>query len=283
MSRLRHLIHRALSPADAAAAPQERPAGVPAGAEALQAEGPDGTVLQGWRWRGAEEAPPPEGWATAVLPAALADAERPLVVTDVDSTLIRQEVIELLAAHAGRETEVAAVTERAMRGELDFAQSLHARVETLAGLPASVVDDVVARVEPTHGAVELVAAVTAAGGQVCAVSGGFTQVLEPLAERWGLHASAANTLEVIDGRLTGRILGPVVDRAAKARMLRHWAVEAGTSPELAVAVGDGANDIDLLAAAGCGIALCAKPALREHADVQLDVPSLAPVRWLLGL
>lgn len=279
MSEPRRLIHRALSPADAAAAPQERPAG----AEALQAEGPDGTVLQGWRWRGAEEAPPPEGWATAVLPAALADAERPLVVTDVDSTLIRQEVIELLAAHAGRETEVAAVTERAMRGELDFAQSLHARVETLAGLPASVVDDVVARVEPTHGAVELVAAVTAAGGQVCAVSGGFTQVLEPLAERWGLHASAANTLEVIDGRLTGRILGPVVDRAAKARMLRHWAVEAGTSPELAVAVGDGANDIDLLAAAGCGIALCAKPALREHADVQLDVPSLAPVRWLLGL
>lgn len=283
MSQPRRLIHRALSPADAAAPGADRPAAVPAAAEALHAEGPDGTVLEGWRWRGAEEVAAPEGWAAAVLPGPLADASAPLVVTDVDSTLIRQEVIELLAAHAGREAEVAAVTERAMRGELDFAQSLHARVETLAGLPASVVDDVVATVEPTHGAVELVAAVSGAGGRVCAVSGGFTQVLEPLAERWGLHAWAANTLEVIDGRLTGRIVGHVVDRAAKARMLRHWAQEAGTTPEQAVALGDGANDIDLLAAAGCGVALCAKPALREHADVELDVPSLTPVRWLLGL
>ncbi|MDO4238599.1 phosphoserine phosphatase SerB [Micrococcus sp.] len=283
MSQPRRLIHRALSPADAAAPGADRPAAVPAEAEALHAEGPDGSVLEGWRWRGAEEVAAPEGWAAAVLPGPLADASAPLVVTDVDSTLIRQEVIELLAAHAGREAEVAAVTERAMRGELDFAQSLHARVETLAGLPASVVDDVVATVEPTHGAVELVAAVSGAGGRVCAVSGGFTQVLEPLAERWGLHAWAANTLEVIDGRLTGRIVGHVVDRAAKARMLRHWAQEAGTTPEQAVALGDGANDIDLLAAAGCGVALCAKPALREHADVELDVPSLTPVRWLLGL
>lgn len=283
MSQPRRLIHRALSPADAAAPGADRPAAVPAEAEALHAEGPDGTVLEGWRWRGAEEVAAPEGWAAAVLPGPLADASAPLVVTDVDSTLIRQEVIELLAAHAGREAEVAAVTERAMRGELDFAQSLHARVETLAGLPASVVDDVVATVEPTHGAVELVAAVSGAGGRVCAVSGGFTQVLEPLAERWGLHAWAANTLEVIDGRLTGRIVGHVVDRAAKARMLRHWAQEAGTTPEQAVALGDGANDIDLLGAAGCGVALCAKPALREHADVELDVPSLTPVRWLLGL
>ena len=283
MSQPRRLIHRALSPADAAAPGADRPAAVPAEAQALRAEGPDGTVLEGWRWRGTEDVAAPEGWAAAVLPGPLADASAPLVVTDVDSTLIRQEVIELLAAHAGREAEVAAVTERAMRGELDFAQSLHARVETLAGLPASVVDDVVATVEPTHGAVELVAAVSAAGGRVCAVSGGFTQVLEPLAERWGLHAWAANTLEVIDGRLTGRIVGHVVDRAAKARMLRHWAQEAGTAPEHAVALGDGANDIDLLAAAGCGVALCAKPALREHADVELDVPSLTPVRWLLGL
>ena len=283
MSQPRRLIHRALSPADAAAPGADRPAAVPAEAQALRAEGPDGTVLEGWRWRGTEDVAAPEGWGEAVLPGPLADASAPLVVTDVDSTLIRQEVIELLAAHAGREAEVAAVTERAMRGELDFAQSLHARVETLAGLPASVVDDVVATVEPTHGAVELVAAVSAAGGRVCAVSGGFTQVLEPLAERWGLHAWAANTLEVIDGRLTGRIVGHVVDRAAKARMLRHWAQEAGTAPEHAVALGDGANDIDLLAAAGCGVALCAKPALREHADVELDVPSLTPVRWLLGL
>ena len=116
-----------------------------------------------------------------------------------------------------------------------------------------------------------------------ASTGGFTQVLAPLAEAWGVHAYCANELEVRDGHLTGKVLGDVVDRAAKAAMLRAWAEDAGLTPEQAVGVGDGANDIDLLEAAGCGVALCAKPILREHADVVVDVPSFTPLRWLLGL
>lgn len=282
MTQARHLLYRAVpAGTDSPVAPAWAP--LPADAEHLAADG-----LAGLRWEGsvpsAEEAAAlPEDWALASLPQSVAAAPAPLVVTDVDSTLIQQEVIELLAAHTGREAEVAAVTERAMRGELDFAQSLHARVQALAGLPASVVDDVVARVRPTDGAVELISAVNAAGGRVCAVSGGFTQVLSPLAERWGLHAHAANRLEIVDGALTGRVVGDVVDRAAKARMLRHWAAEASLDPAQAVGVGDGANDIDLLDTAGCGVALCAKPALRVHAQVILDLPSLTPLRWLLGL
>lgn len=257
------------------------PAGVPETAERLADDG-----LLAWRFRADEWAAAPEpgeGWAVHTLPASVAQAPVPLVVTDVDSTLIQQEVIELLAAHAGREAEVAAVTERAMRGELDFAASLHARVEALAGLPVGVVDDVVRAIRPTDGALELIGAVTAAGGRVCAVSGGFTQVLAPLAQAWGLHAYCANELEVHDGHLTGRVVGDVVDRAAKAAMLRAWAQDAGLSPEQVVGVGDGANDIDLLEAAGCGVALCAKPVLREHADVVVDVPSFTPLRRLLGL
>ena len=170
-----------------------------------------------------------------------------------------------------------------MRGELDFAAALPARVEALAGLPVGVVADVVRAIRPTDGALALIEAVTAAGGRVCAVSGGFTQVLAPLAEAWGVHAYCANELEVRDGHLTGKVLGDVVDRAAKAAMLRAWAEDAGLTPEQAVGVGDGANDIDLLEAAGCGVALCAKPILREHADVVVDVPSFTPLRWLLGL
>jgi len=283
MSSVRRLVFTADSPVPHApgAALPPRPAGVPEDAEHLAADG-----LTGWRfladaWAAAPEAAP--GWHVLTLPEEVTAQARPLVVTDVDSTLIQQEVIELLAAHAGREAEVAEVTERAMRGELDFAQSLHARVEALAGLPVSVVEEVVAAVRPTDGALELIAAVDAAGGRVCAVSGGFLSVLDPLARAWGLHAHRANTLEVAEGRLTGRVLGAVVDRAAKAAALREWAAEAGVSPAAAVAVGDGANDIDLLDAAGCGVALCAKPALREHADVEVDVPSLTPLRWLLGL
>lgn len=282
MSQVRHLLHRPVRPAeqgpsDAAA----RPDGVPAEAERVTAGG-----LEGWRWLAdawAVAPAAPAGWAVATLPPEVLAAPHPLVVTDVDSTLIQQEVIELLAAHAGREAEVAEVTERAMRGELDFAASLHARVAALADLPAGVVDDAVRDVRPTDGALDLIAALDAVGGRLCAVSGGFTAVLAPLAARWGVHAYTANELEVVDGRLTGRVVGDVVDRAAKATMLHAWAADAGVSPAAVVAVGDGANDIDLLDAAGCGVALCAKPALREHADVLVDVPSLTPVRWLLGL
>jgi len=240
----------------------------------------------GWRfladsWEAAPE--PAPGWHCLTLPEEPTAAPRPLVVIDVDSTLIQHEVIELLAAHAGREAEVAEVTERAMRGELDFAESLHARVATLEGLPVSVLDEVVNAVRPTDGALELISAVDAAGGWVCAVSGGFTQILAPLAEKWGLHAYCANDLEIADGHLTGSVTGYVVDRAEKAAMLRRYAEYAEVPESATVAVGDGANDIDMLDAAGCGVALCAKPALREHADVIVDVPSLTPLRWLLGL
>ncbi|MGM7667292.1 phosphoserine phosphatase SerB [Microbacterium sp. A93] len=221
--------------------------------------------------------------AVAVVPDAVRQAQPKMLVMDVDSTLIRQEVIELLAAHAGREAEVAAVTEAAMRGELDFTQSLHHRVQALAGLDAAVIDDVVAAVEPQPGAREVIAAFHAAGWQVCAVSGGFTQVLAPLADDLGLDHYRANDLEIVQGRLTGRVLGTVVDRAVKAEMVRRWSAEAGVSPEGVVAAGDGANDIDMLDAAGLAVAFCAKPALREHADVELDVPSLDVIRVLAGL
>lgn len=254
------------------------------------AERVSGVGFEGWRWTG--DCTPgsvltPElveaGFHLAEVPQAAAGAERRILVMDVDSTLIQQEVIELLAAHAGRESEVAAVTEAAMRGELDFAQSLHHRVEALAGLEASVIEKVVAAVVPQLGARELIGAFRAAGWAVCAVSGGFTQVLEPLAQDLGLDRHRANELEIVDGRFTGRVVGQVVDRAVKAESLREWATEFGVDQPGTVAVGDGANDIDMLQEAGLAVAFCAKPALREHADIELDVPSLDVIRVLVGL
>ncbi|MHA7238784.1 phosphoserine phosphatase SerB [Arthrobacter sp. TMS1-12-1] len=206
-----------------------------------------------------------------------------LLVMDVDSTLIRQEVIELLAAHAGREAEVAAVTEAAMRGELDFAQSLHHRVRALEGLPAAVVEEVVARIELSDGAEELVAAYLDAGHRVGVVSGGFSQVLAPLAERLRLSFARANDLEILDGILTGRVAGAVVDRREKERTLRAEAGRAGVEPAAVIAVGDGANDLDMLGAAGLGVAFNAKPAVRAVADVALDLPDLDVVRHFAGL
>lgn len=266
--------------------PRDVPVGVPGHAETVSGAG-----FHGWRWEahtGDGSARPgpetlPEAAAVAVVPAPSAAASPKMLVMDVDSTLIRQEVIELLAAHAGREAEVAAVTEAAMRGELDFAQSLHHRVEALAGLPASVIDEVVAAVEPQHGAREVISAFRRAGWEVCAVSGGFTQVLAPLAEDLGLSRYRANDLEIEDGRLTGRVLGTVVDRAVKAQMLREWSRAAGVPAAGVIAAGDGANDIDMLEAAGLAVAFCAKPALREHADVELDLPTLDVIRVLAGL
>ena len=220
---------------------------------------------------------------TAVVPPALLAPGRKLLVMDVDSTLIRQEVIELLAAHAGREAEVAAVTEAAMRGELDFAQSLHARVATLAGLPESVIDEVGARIELTEGAEELVAAFLEAGHAVAVVSGGFNQVLAPLARRLRLTRARANQLGIEAGALTGTVVGDVVDRAAKAASLRAWAAELGIDEAQTIAVGDGANDLDMLAAAGLGVAFNAKPAVAAAADAVLDLPSLAVIRHFANL
>jgi phosphoserine phosphatase len=189
---------------------------------------------------------------------------------DVDSTLITAEVIELLAARAGSEQLVAAITERAMRGELDFAASLHERVATLAGLPTSVFADVLAEVRLTPGARELVAEVQGRGWSVGLVSGGFIEVVGPLAEPLGITLLRANTLEVVDDRLTGRVSGAVVDRAAKAVALREYAASAGVALEDTVAIGDGANDLDMLAAAGFGIAFNAKPVVAEQADAVVN-------------
>jgi phosphoserine phosphatase len=193
-----------------------------------------------------------------------------LLVLDVDSTLIEQEVIELLAERAGTRAEVAAVTEAAMRGEIDFAASLAARVATLAGLPDTVIAASAADVTLTPGARELVAAVQEHGWTVALVSGGFAEIVGPLAHSLGIELYRANRLEVTDGTLTGRTYGPVIDRAAKAEALLEFAAELGVETVDTVAIGDGANDLDMIAAAGLGIAFNAKPAVREAADVSIE-------------
>jgi phosphoserine phosphatase len=224
-----------------------------------------------------------DGVDTAIVPAELRQAERKFLIMDVDSTLIQQEVIELLAAYAGKRDEVAAVTEAAMRGELDFAQSLHARVAVLAGLPAAVVDSVRAEVKLSEGAAELVAAFKAAGHVVAVVSGGFNQILRPIAEDLGLDYCIANELEIVDGALTGKVRGAVIDRAAKEKYLREWAAAEGIAMEHTIAVGDGANDLDMLGAAGIGVAFNAKPAVRAVADAAVNMPYLDAVRHIAGV
>lgn len=219
----------------------------------------------------------------AVDRAGLGRRAKRLVVFDVDSTLVQGEVIEMLAARAGKEDEVRAVTERAMRGELDFAQSLHERVATLAGLPASVIDEVAGDIVLTPGARTTIRTLKRLGIRCGVVSGGFIQVISGLVDELGLDFARANTLEIVDGVLTGRVLGDVVDRAAKATYLEEFAGDLGISLSQTVAVGDGANDIDMLSAAGLGIAFCAKPALREIADASVSRPFLDSVLFILGI
>jgi phosphoserine phosphatase len=219
----------------------------------------------------------------AVSPAGLARRGRRLVVMDVDSTLIQDEVIELLAAQAGRAAEVAAVTERAMRGEIDFAQSLHERVRALAGLPESVFDDVRKAVTLTPGARTLCRTLLRLGFTLGVVSGGFIEVVAPLAQELGIQHALANRLEVVDGVLTGRVTGEVVDRAAKASALRRFAALEGIPMARTVAIGDGANDLDMLEAAELGIAFNAKPLVRAQADTTVNVPYLDAVLYLLGI
>lgn len=206
-----------------------------------------------------------------------------LLVMDVDSTLIQAEVIELIAEHAGTRDEVAAVTEAAMRGELDFAQSLHARVATLAGLDLEVLERVRHAVPLTPGARTLIGAFHERGWPVGLVSGGFREVVGPLAADLGITHVRANELESEGGRLTGRVRGAVVDRRTKETFLRELAAEHGIPMERTVAVGDGANDLDMVGAAGTGVAFCAKPALREAATIAVDEPDLALVLDALGV
>ena len=224
-----------------------------------------------------------EGVDVAVQRADLRGRGSHLVVMDVDSTLIQDEVIELVAAHAGCEAQVREVTQAAMRGELDFAESLRARVALLAGLPESVLGDVRAQVRLTPGARTLCRTLTRLGYRIALVSGGFSQVVAPLGAELGVHHTRANLLEVVDGRLTGRVAGPVVDRAGKAAALREFAEQEGIPLARTVAIGDGANDLDMLALAGLGVAFNAKPVVRAQAHTGVNVPYLDTVLYLLGI
>jgi phosphoserine phosphatase len=208
-------------------------------------------------------------------------AARFLVVLDADSTLIRNEVIELLADEAGRGAEVAAATEAAMRGEVDFAASLRSRVAALTGVPVTSFPRVLSRIEPTPGVHELVAAVHERGGLVAVVSGGFHEILDTIAPQLGVDVWRANRLNVVDGALSGTVDGPIIDASAKAEALREWAAEAGVSRALTFAIGDGANDLLMMKTAGLGIAFNAKPAVRAQADVVIGAVDLSEVIPLL--
>jgi phosphoserine phosphatase len=206
-----------------------------------------------------------------------------LIVMDVDSTLVQGEVIDLLAERAGCAGEVAKITAAAMRGELDFTASLRERTSLLAGLSAGVLDEVRAGLRLTAGARTLISTLGGLGFKSGIVSGGFVQVIGPLAAELGIDYVAANELEIADGKLTGRLSGPVIDRAGKAEALRRFAADAGVPLSQTVAVGDGANDLDMIAAAGLGVAFNAKPVVRDAADTSLSVPYLDAILYLLGI
>ena len=219
----------------------------------------------------------------AVSPGGLMRWAKKLVVLDVDSTLIQQEVIELLAAHAGVQEEVSAITGRAMRGEIDFAESLKARVALLKGVPESAIAEVRDQILLTSGARTLIETLKKLGHSVAVVSGGFIEVIEPILKDLQITHYRANTLGIIDGKLTGLVEGPIIDRAAKAEALRDFAALESVNLEQTVAIGDGANDLDMIAIAGMGIAFNAKPAVKAAADSSVSAPFLDSVLYLLGI
>ena len=206
-----------------------------------------------------------------------------LVVMDVDSTLLQDEAIDLLADRAGHAAEVEALTNAAMRGEIDYAAALRQRVQLLAGLDATVLDELPEKLRLTPGARTLVRTLKRLGYRCGVVSGGFTQITDWLTATLGLDYAAANSLEIEAGKLTGRITGELIDRPGKERMLRQFAAEAGVPLSQTVAVGDGANDLDMIAAAGLGIAFNAKPMVRTAADASVSVPHLDVILYLLGI
>jgi phosphoserine phosphatase len=224
-----------------------------------------------------------QGVDIAVQAANLLRRGMRLIVMDVDSTLIQGEVIEMLAAHAGCEEEVARVTEQAMRGEIDFAQSLRDRVALLEGLDASALDLVYDDLELAPGARTTLRVLKRLGYRFAMVSGGFTRLTDRLAEDLGIDFSLANELEIVDGKLTGRVVGDIVDRQAKAEALRRFARESGVAEHATIAIGDGANDLDMLNAAGLGIAFNAKPVVQEAAHASVNVPYMDAILYLLGI
>ncbi len=219
----------------------------------------------------------------AVQPANLLRRGMRLIVLDVDSTLIQGEVIELLAAHAGQHEAVSEVTAAAMAGEVDFEESLRERVARLEGVPASALDAVYDELVLSPGARTMVRTLRRLGYRFALVSGGFSQITDRLAEDLGIHYSRANELEVVDGVLTGRIIGDVVDRAGKAQALKEFADAVGVPLEAVIAIGDGANDLDMLNAAGLGIAFNAKAVVQAAADTTVNVPYLDTIMYLLGI
>jgi phosphoserine phosphatase len=219
----------------------------------------------------------------AVQPANLLRHGLRLIVMDVDSTLIQGEVIEMLAEHAGCRDEVARVTDEAMAGEIDFAESLTRRVALLEGLEATALDAVYDELVFSPGARTLVRTLKRLGYRFAIVSGGFTHITDRIAATLDIDFAAANQLEIVDGRLTGRLLGSVVDRQGKAEALLRFAAEVGVDPSATIAIGDGANDLDMLGAAGLGIAFNAKPVVQQAADTAVNVPFLDAVIYLLGI
>ena len=224
-----------------------------------------------------------KGVDIAVQPGGVQRHARKLVQLDVDSTLIQQEVIELLAAKAGVADQVIAITDQAMRGELDFEQSLRARVALLKGLPVSAITEVQAQILLTPGARTLISTLHKLGHTVAVVSGGFIDVIAPLLKELDIKYFKANTLGIENGLLTGEVTGAVIDRAAKAAALREFAALESISMEQTIAIGDGANDLDMIVAAGLGIAFNAKPAVKAAADSSISEPYLGSVLYLLGI
>ena len=211
------------------------------------------------------------------------DFVKRLVQLDVDSTFIQQEAIELLAVKAGVLDQVAAITESAMRGELDFEQSLRTRVGLLKGLPESAITAVQNEIRLTNGAHDLVDNLHAKGHSVALVSGGFINIIKPMIESLSIKHYKANTLEIVGGVLTGELVGPIIDRAAKGAALLEFAKVSGVEIKNTVAIGDGANDLDMMALAGLSIAFNAKPIVVQAADFAINGPSLSAVLELIGL
>ncbi len=256
-----------------------RIASYPVTAVVFEASGEDVADLR----RELSEAAPRLGVDVAVQHAGLDRRGQRLVVMDVDSTLIQDEVIDLLADRAGVLPQVSAITESAMRGEMDFAESLRQRVALLAGLPEEVLHETAQRIRPTPGARTLCRTLRRLGFRVCLVSGGFREVIQPLADTLEVDGLRANALEVSDGRLTGRVSGPILDRRGKRDALVDFARDFAIPLGRTIAIGDGANDLDMLDAAGLGIAFNAKPMVRAAADTSVNAPYLDSVLFLLGI